>query len=62
MSIKKFSNKVMEYPVTVLVSEGMFSKLKSRKKKEGESFSNYIRSLIMQDLKIDYNGKETKEY
>lgn len=49
----------MEVPLTALVSEGMFKKVKQRKKETGESFSNYIRTLIMNDLKIDYNGKET---
>lgn len=59
MSQKKFSTRVMEVPLTALVSEGMFKKVKQRKKETGESFSNYIRTLIMNDLKIDYNGKET---
>jgi hypothetical protein len=60
MSVKRFSNKIMEVPVTVKVSTGMFKKLRERKNSEGESHSNYIRTLIMNDLNIDYNGnKET---
>lgn len=58
MSAKKFSNKVMEFPVTVFVSKGMYQVLKELKKKTGESYSNYIRTLIMNDQNIDYNGKE----
>lgn len=58
MSAKKFGNRVMEFPVTVFVSKGMFGKLKDRKDETGESYSNYIRELIMKDLNIDYNGKE----
>lgn len=50
----------METPVTVLVSDGMFKKLRERKSKTGESHSNYIRSLIMKDLNIDYNGTDSR--
>lgn len=60
MSIKKFSSKVMETPVTILVSQGMFRKLRERKKESGESFSGYIRGLIMNDMNIDYNGNQVK--
>ena len=57
---KRYSSKVMEIPVTFMVSEGMFLKLKERKRKDGESHSFYLRELIKNDLKIDEHGNPQK--
>lgn len=56
---KRFSQKVMEFELKTLISEGMYKALVAKKKSDGESHSNYVRTLIMKDLNIDYNGKKT---
>lgn len=53
---KKFSTKVMEYPIPLYVSKGMYLAIK----KQG-NMSNYLRTLVCNDLKIDmFGNKDTK--
>lgn len=58
MMAKRFSKKIMEYPVTFLVSQGMNRVLEERKKKTGESHSDYLRGLVKKDLQIDDYGEK----
>lgn len=52
---KRFVPTIMDYPFKGLISEGMWKKVKNRIQ-DFNSQSDYLRYLIMNDLKIDEYG------
>ncbi len=60
MTVKKrFTIKVMDYPFRVMISQGLYKIIKKRAEKF-DSYSDYVRQLIMNDNNVDEYGTEKK--
>lgn len=57
----RFSARVMDWPLPVMVSKGMYKKVIEHVEGSdtARSMADYVRKLIMQDLKIDEYGEPT---